>query len=156
MERIEQYPLIPLRDMVIFPYMITPVFVGRDKSVNAVDAADSGSGLVFFVLQKDEETNDPEFDDIYKTGVAAKILQVLKLPDGTVKLLVEGMERGRILSMADEHDCLYANVELLSDGQVAAEEESALFKMCAESFRQYADLSKKINENVRRRGSKKL
>ncbi len=148
MERIEQYPLIPLRDMVIFPYMITPVFVGRDRSVNAVDAADSGNGLVFFVLQKDEDVNDPEFDDIYKTGVAAKILQVLKLPDGTVKLLVEGMGRGRVLSVADENECLYANVSLLEDGEVHPEEEGALFKMLAESFRQYSELSKKINENV--------
>ncbi|MGE4318245.1 MAG: endopeptidase La [Deferribacterales bacterium] len=148
MERIEQYPLIPLRDMVIFPYMITPVFVGRDRSVNAVDVADNGNGYVFFVLQQDEEENNPEYDDIYKTGVAAKILQVLKLPDGTVKLLVEGIERGRILSIADENECLYANVSLLEDGEVHPEEEAALFKMLADSFRQYAELSKKINENV--------
>lgn len=148
MERIEQYPLVPLRDMVIFPYMITPVFVGRDKSVNAVDIAEKTAGTVFFVLQKDEEINDPDFDDIFKTGVAAKILQVLKLPDGTVKLLVEGVQRGRVLSVADESDCLFANVTLLEEDKIAHEDELALFKMTADSFRQFCDVSKKINDNI--------
>lgn len=148
MERIEQYPLIPLRDMVIFPYMITPVFVGRDKSVSAVEQADKGNGMIFFVLQRDEEENEPQFDDLYTTGVAAKVLQVLKLPDGTVKLLVEGMSRGRLLSVADEGDALFANVSELEDGVVDREEEPAIFKMLAESFRQYVEVSKKINDNI--------
>lgn len=148
MERIEQYPLIPLRDMVVFPYMITPVFVGRDKSVNAVELAEKTRGHVFFVLQKDEEVNDPSFDDLYTTGVSAKILQVLKLPDGTVKLLMEGVQRGRILSVADEGDCLFANVSMISDGDIDPAEEPVLFKMLAESFRSYAEFSKKINENI--------
>jgi len=148
MERIEQFPLIPLRDMVVFPYMITPVFVGRDKSVNAVELAEKTRGQVFFVLQKDEEVNDPSFEDLYTTGVSAKILQVLKLPDGTVKLLMEGVQRGRILSMADEGDCLFANVSMIPDGDIDPAEEPVLFKMLAESFRSYADFSKKINENI--------
>jgi ATP-dependent Lon protease len=148
MERIEQYPLIPLRDMVIFPYMITPVFVGRDKSVNAVETAEKNGGHVFFVLQKDEEVNDPSFEDIYTTGVSAKILQVLKLPDGTVKLLMEGVQRGRILSVADEGDCLFANVSMLKDGDIDAADEPVLFKMLAESFRSYSEMSKKINESI--------
>ncbi|MCD8554260.1 endopeptidase La [Seleniivibrio sp.] len=148
MERIEQYPLIPLRDMVVFPYMITPVFVGRDKSVNAVELAEKTGGYVFFVLQKDEEINDPAFEDMYTTGVSAKILQVLKLPDGTVKLLMEGMQRGRILSVADEGDCLFVNASMLSDGEIEHSEEPVLFKMLAENFRTYSELSKKINENI--------
>ncbi|WP_303849742.1 endopeptidase La [Seleniivibrio woodruffii] len=148
MERIEQYPLIPLRDMVVFPYMITPVFVGRDKSVNAVELAEKTRGHVFFVLQKDEEVNDPSFEDLYTTGVSAKILQVLKLPDGTVKLLMEGVQRGRILSMADEGDCLFANVSIIPDGEIDSTEEPVLFKMLAESFRSYAEFSKKINDNI--------
>lgn len=148
MERIEQYPLIPLRDMVIFPYMITPVFVGRDKSVNAVEQAEKGDGIIFLTFQKDEDENEPQFSDLYSTGVAAKILQVLKLPDGTVKLLIEGISRCRLMSVAEDSDCLYANVSILEDGDVAADEEPALFKMLAESFKQYAELSKKVSENI--------
>jgi len=148
MDRIEQYTLIPLRDMVIFPYMISPIFVGRDKSVNAVDYAEESGSNIFFVLQKDDEIDDPDMDELYTTGVVAKILQVLKLPDGTVKLLVEGLQRGRILSVADERDCLFANVTLLEDEDVDVDEEPALFKMLAESFNIYAEISKKINENI--------
>lgn len=148
MQNIEQYTLIPLRDMVIFPYMISPVFVGRTKSVNAVDIAEGSTKRIFFALQKDEDLDEPSMDELYTTGVVAKLLQVLKLPDGTVKLLVEGMQRARLLSVADEGDCLFANVELLPDGYVDPAEEPALFKMLAESFNTYSDVSKKINENV--------
>ncbi|XOB65748.1 endopeptidase La [Deferribacteres bacterium DY0037] len=148
MDRIEQYTLIPLRDMVIFPYMISPVFVGRDKSVNAVDIAESSTKHIFFALQKDDELDEPEMDDLYSTGVVAKLLQVLKLPDGTVKLLVEGVDRARLLSVADEGDCLFANVSILEDEEVDAAEEPALYKMLAESFNTYAEVSKKINDNI--------
>ena len=148
MDRIEQYTLIPLRDMVIFPYMISPVFVGRDKSVNAVDIAEGSSKHIFFALQKDDEQDEPEMEDLYATGVVAKLLQVLKLPDGTVKLLVEGVDRARLLSIADEGDSLFANVEILKDNAVNNADEPALFKMLADSFNTYADISKKINENI--------
>ncbi|MGD9807415.1 MAG: endopeptidase La [Deferribacterales bacterium] len=148
MDRIEQYTLIPLRDMVIFPYMISPVFVGRDKSVNAVTIAEGSSKHIFFALQKDDELDEPEMEDLYATGVVAKLLQVLKLPDGTVKLLVEGVDRARLLSVADEGDSLFANVEILEDNDVDKSEEPALFKMLADSFNTYADISKKINDNV--------
>lgn len=148
MDRIEQYTLIPLRDMVIFPYMISPVFVGRTKSVNAVELAEGSTKQIFFVLQKDDETDEPEIEDLYTTGVVAKILQVLKLPDGTVKLLVEGVQRARLLSIADEGDCLFANVNILRDIPIDSSEEPALFKMLADSFNSYAEISKKVNENV--------
>ncbi len=113
------------------------------KSVNAVDYAEESNGRLFFVLQKDDEVDEPEIEDLYTTGVVAKILQVLKLPDGTVKLLVEGLQRGRLLSIADERDCYFANVSLLVDDEVDAVEEPALFKMLAESFNTYAEISKK-------------
>jgi ATP-dependent Lon protease len=148
LDRIEQYTLIPLRDMVIFPYMISPVFVGRDKSVNAVTIAEGSSKHIFFALQKDDELDEPEMEDLYATGVVAKLLQVLKLPDGTVKLLVEGVDRARLLSVADEGDSLFANVEIMEDNAVDKSEEPALFKMLAESFNTYSDISKKINDNV--------
>lgn len=134
--------------MVIFPYMISPVFVGRDKSVNAVTIAEGSSKHIFFALQKDDELDEPEMEDLYATGVVAKLLQVLKLPDGTVKLLVEGVDRARLLSVADEGDSLFANVEIMEDNAVDKSEEPALFKMLAESFNTYADISKKINDNV--------
>lgn len=148
MDRIEQYPLIPLRDMVIFPNMISPVFVGRDKSVNAVDFADKSDDHIFFVLQKDDSVNVPQFDDVYKTGVVAKILQVLKLPDGTVKLLIEGVQRARLMTIADEDDTLFANVSLLDDDVIPFDQEGALFKVMAEAFQKYAEISKKVNDNT--------
>lgn len=148
MDRIEQYTLIPLRDMVIFPFMISPVFVGRSKSVNAVEIAESSTKHIFFALQKDDDNDEPEMEDLYATGVVAKVLQVLKLPDGTVKLLVEGVFRARMLSVADEGDCLFANVNILEDNDVDPAEEPALFKMLAESFNTYAEMSKKISENI--------
>ena len=148
MDRIEQYTLIPLRDMVIFPYMISPVFVGRTKSVNAVELAEESANHIFFALQKDDETDEPEMDDLYTTGVVAKILQVLKLPDGTVKLLVEGVHRARLMSVADEGDCLFANVNILEDNEVDPSEDAALFKMLAESFNSYAEMSKKVSDNI--------
>ncbi|PLX70674.1 MAG: endopeptidase La [Denitrovibrio sp.] len=148
MERIEQYTLIPLRDMVIFPYMISPVFVGRSKSVNAVEIAQNTTKHIFFSLQKDDETDEPDMDEMHATGVVAKLLQVLKLPDGTVKLLVEGVYRARMLSVAEEGDCLFANVSILDESGVNPAEEPALFKMLVDSFNTYAEISKKISDNI--------
>ena len=91
----ETYPLLPLRDIVVFPGMVVPLFVGRDKSVAALEAAMEGSKDIFLLSQLDPGCDDPAESDLYETGVVAQVLQLLKLPDGTVRVLVEGADRAR-------------------------------------------------------------
>ena len=87
------YPLLPLRDIVVFPGMVVPLFVGREKSVAALEAAMAGNKDIFLLAQLDPGCDDPDRDDLYDTGVIASVLQLLKLPDGTVRVLVEGRDR---------------------------------------------------------------
>src|SRR5688572_852569 len=94
-----QYPLLPLRDIVVFPQMIVPLFVGRDKSVAALEAAMEESKEIFLVSQLDPAEDDPTRDQLYDTGVVAVVLQLLKLPDGTVRVLVEGKHRAQLEAM---------------------------------------------------------
>src|SRR5262249_33091219 len=89
-------PLLPLRDIIVFPYMVVPLFVGRDKSIRALDFAMARDKEIVLCAQKKAKTNDPGADDIYTTGTIAEILQLLRLPDGTVKVLVEGKRRARV------------------------------------------------------------
>jgi ATP-dependent Lon protease len=95
------YPLLPLRDIVVFPGMVVPLFVGRDKSVAALEAAMEGSKDIFLLAQLDPGCDDPQRDDLYDVGVVAQVLQLLKLPDGTVRVLVEGHARAGLLSLAE-------------------------------------------------------
>src|SRR5580704_7976684 len=95
--KINVLPVLPLRNIVVFPHMVVPLFVGRDKTVRALEEAMRGDKQILLVTQKNENEDDPQVDAIYETGVIAKVLQLLKLPDGTVKVLVEGASRVRIL-----------------------------------------------------------
>ncbi|MDU4302044.1 MAG: LON peptidase substrate-binding domain-containing protein, partial [Eikenella corrodens] len=92
-------PMLPLRDVVVYPHMVLPLFVGRPKSIAALDAAIEQDGPVFLLAQKNPANEDPSTDDLHTIGTLANILQVLKLPDGTVKVLVEGMQRARALAV---------------------------------------------------------
>src|SRR5690606_35608437 len=96
------YPLLPLRDIVVFPGMVVPLFVGREKSVAALEAAMAGDKDIFLLAQLDPGCDDPERDDLYDVGVVATVLQLLKLPDGTVRVLVEGQERARLENLREE------------------------------------------------------
>ncbi|WP_375288530.1 LON peptidase substrate-binding domain-containing protein, partial [Sphingomonas sp.] len=109
-------PVLPLRDIVVFPHMIVPLFVGRDKSVAALEAAMADDKEIFLVAQLDPANDDPERDDLYEVGVTATVLQLLKLPDGTVRVLVEGKQRGRFgeLAIAGKGH-LVATVELIEE-----------------------------------------
>lgn len=100
----KKYPLLPLRDVVVFPHMVIPLFVGREKSVNALDEAMKGDRLIVLATQTDAQISNPERKDLYEVGTVAEILQLLKLPDGTIKVLVEGVSRTYIseLQTADE------------------------------------------------------
>src|SRR6476659_11098310 len=98
---IVQYPLLPLRDVVVFPHMVIPLFVGRPKSIKALESAMEAGKSILLVAQKSAAKDEPSGDDMYVTGTVANILQMLKLPDGTVKVLVEGVQRARIAGIAD-------------------------------------------------------
>ena len=106
----QTFPVLPLRDIVVFPQMIVPLFVGRDKSVAALEAAMAGDKEIFLVAQLDPAQDDPKEDDLYDIGVTATVLQLLKLPDGTVRVLVEGKERGRLGELIEADGYLGAKV----------------------------------------------
>ena len=109
-------PVLPLRDVVVYPYMVTPLFVGRSKSINALDFAMSQDKSILLLTQKDAGEDDPSYDGIYKVGTLATILQLLKLPDGTIKVLVEGDTRAKVVKFNDKNkDYLVTQYELLED-----------------------------------------
>ena len=116
-------PLVPLRDMVLFPHITTSVFVGRDKSVKALSEAMAADKKIFLTTQKDPEVLKPNIQDIFQVGTEAKITQLLRLPDGTVKALVEGLDRGKIVKLADEEGFLAVEYEAIDDLDEETEEE---------------------------------
>ena len=139
-----QYPLLPLRDIVVFPQMIVPLFVGRDKSVAALEAAMEGAKEIFLVSQLDPAEDDPGRDALYDTGVVAVVLQLLKLPDGTVRVLVEGKHRASLVSMDESGTYLVAEVASVEDIAAEGPEAAALMRSVAEQFENYAKLNKKL------------
>jgi ATP-dependent Lon protease len=142
-------PLLPLRDIVVFPGMVVPLFVGREKSVAALEAAMAGGKDIFLLAQLDPGCDDPERDDLYDTGVIASVLQLLKLPDGTVRVLVEGQERARIESLRSETtaegEMLVAQVEKVEAVGASGTEVSAMMRQVVEQFGEYAKLNKKLS-----------
>src|SRR3546814_13710303 len=115
----QRFPVLPLRDIVVFPNMIAPLFVGRDKSVAALEAAMEADKEIFLVAQLDPAEDDPERDDLYDMGVSATVLQLLKLPDGTVRVLVEGKQRGPLEAIEQAGTHLTATVALTDTAQAA-------------------------------------
>ncbi len=141
---IERYPLLPLRDVVVFPYMVMPLFVGRPRSIQALEEAVEKEKIVFLAAQKDSKIDDPGPEDIYEYGTLAQIVQMLKLPDGTFKVLMEGKSRGRLHEFISGEDCFYADVFLLAETSAASSETEALMRSVAEAFENYVNLSKKV------------
>ena len=141
-------PLLPLRDIVIFPYMVAPLFVGRPQSIGALESASEGDKLIFLLSQKDPKLDSPEEDDLYQTGTVGKVLQLLKLPDGTVKVLVEGCWRGQIRSFEPQDDFLQVVVEPLAESTADSSEVDAVIRAIKTSFEIYIGLSKKIPSEV--------
>ena len=138
-------PLLPLRDVVVFPHMIVPLFVGREKSVNALESAMKAEKGIFLSAQKNAQKDDPAEDDIYRIGTIGVIIQLLRLPDGSVKVLVEGKQRGRIKDYLPNADFYMVNAEEIpeSDESVSVKTE-ALIRSINEAFENYAKLSKKV------------
>ncbi|MEL6541349.1 MAG: endopeptidase La [Pseudomonadota bacterium] len=142
----ESFPLLPLRDIVVFPGMVVPLFVGREKSVAALEAAMDASKDIFLLAQLDPTTDDPEGDDLYDTGVVAQVLQLLKLPDGTVRVLVEGTHRAKLEGLRPEGGHILADVNLLDPETVGGSEVTALMRQVVDQFAEYSKLNKKMND----------
>lgn len=142
-------PVLPLRDVVVYPYMVIPLFVGRDKSIHALDMAMQGSKRILLVAQKSAEVDDPQEDDLYRIGTLSNVLQLLKLPDGTVKVLVEGHRRARIEKFSKTDDCFVADIELSEQpSDSPGREAEVLMRSVLGVFDQYVKLNKKIPGEV--------
>ena len=139
-------PVLPLRDVVIFPHLAQPLFVGRERSVKALTAAMQDGKRILLVAQKHADTDEPGTGDLYDVGTLASILQLLKLPDGTVKVLVEGAQRARILSLDNSNDYLTAQFEPIAadEGQPGGSETDAVMRATVATFEQYVKLNKKV------------
>ncbi len=147
-ESIVEVPVLPLRDVVVYPHMVIPLFVGREKSVRALDVAMDGSKQILLVAQKSAAQDNPTIEDIYRVGTISNILQLLKLPDGTIKVLVEGSQRARIMDFVDQGDMFSANVVLVQSREIEASESEVLIRSVMEQFDQYVKLNKKIPPEI--------
>jgi ATP-dependent Lon protease len=141
-------PVLPLRDVVVYPHMVIPLFVGRKKSINCLEAAMEQGKKVLLVAQTEASLDDPKMEDLYSVGTVANILQLLKLPDGTVKVLVEGVQRAQLINNIDNKDYFFSEVELLESESVDEEEEDALLRSVLTQFESYIKLNKKIPPEV--------
>ena len=141
------YPLLPLRDIVVFPGMVVPLFVGRAKSVAALEAAMAGGKEIALAAQLDPACDDPERDDLYDLGVVAQVLQMLKLPDGTVRVMVEGRARVRLEALATENDYVVARVALVPPHPAEGTELTAMMRQVVEQFGEYAKLKKNLDDD---------
>jgi len=146
-ERIEM-PVLALRDVVVYPHMVIPLFVGREKSIRCLEAAMEKDKQIFLVAQKDASVDEPEVDDIFTVGTIATILQLLKLPDGTVKVLVEGSQRGKIDKFVNTEDFFIADVQSSVDTELAEADQEVLIRSAISQFEGYVKLNKKIPPEV--------
>ena len=137
-------PVLPLRDIVVFPHMVVPLFVGREKSVKALDEIMKGDKQILLATQKNSADDDPAVDAIYQTGVMATVLQLLKLPDGTVKVLVEGKGRAKLLKFTDREDYYEAEAVEIADDEGDEAQAEALVRAVVEQFENYVKLNKKV------------
>ena len=137
------FPLLPLRDVVVFPHMVIPLFVGREKSIKALEEAMDNGKLIALVAQFDASKEEPDTEDVFDVGVLANILQMLKLPDGTVKVLVEGMQRIQLSNIV-EKECFYADIEPLETVDTDPAEASVALKTLVSEFESYAKINSKV------------
>jgi len=144
----QSLPLLPLRDVVVFPHMVIPLFVGRPKSIKALEIAMESGKNILLVAQKSAAKDEPVPEDMYEIGCLANILQMLKLPDGTVKVLVEGVQRARVLRIEDQRALFVADVSLIPVEERADNEIEALRRTVLAQFDQYVKLNKKIPPEV--------
>ena len=141
-------PLLPLRDVVVYPHLVIPLFVGRTKSVKALEIASDGNKQILLVAQKSANKDEPDADDLYEIGTLATVLQMLKLPDGTVKVLVEGLHRVRVSEFVETEECFLAKAEKIDDPIEDESETEALMRTVFTQFDQYVKLNKKIPPEI--------
>lgn len=146
--QVSDIPLLPLRDVVVYPHMVIPLFVGRDKSIEALESAMASDKQVLLVAQKNPGDDDPKAEDLYSVGTVATILQLLKLPDGTVKVLVEGGERANIDNVEVIEKHFRARVSLMEEENLSGHQADALINSTINQFEQYVTLSKKVPSEV--------
>src|SRR4051794_29381876 len=146
--QIDSYPVLPLRDIVVFPHMIVPLFVGREKSIRALEEVMKADKFILLATQKNATDDDPTTDAIYTSGTLASVLQLLKLPDGTVKVLVEGTARAAIRGYGRTEDFYEAEAELVADENADAVEVEALARSVVSEFEGYVKLNKKVSAEV--------
>ncbi len=139
-----QIPLLPLRDVVVFPYMIAPLYIGRDKSIKAVNAAMKNKKEIFLVTQKDPKNEDPKESDLFTIGTIATVAQMLKLPDGTVKVLIEGKKRGKLLDFIPKSEYFLVHAQPIEEEEVSDIETEALTRNLLSAFESYVKHNKKI------------
>lgn len=144
----QNFPLLPLRDVVVFPSMVIPLFVGRKKSIQALEEASENGKQVFLVAQKDAHNDNPSTDNVYPVGTIATILQLLKLPDGTVKVLVEGQQRAYLNELKDIGEYFVGEVTAVADSELSDNENEVLLHTLTNHFEQYVQLSKKVPNEV--------
>src|SRR5690349_4627903 len=141
-------PALPLRDIIVFPHMVSQLFVGRDKSIAALDEAMARDKDIFLAAQKSAKTNDPMPDDIYAVGTVGTIVQLLRLADGTVKVLVEGRQRARVKRYLESGDYFLAEIEEIPEQTEADVEVEALIRSVQSTFEVYVKLNKKVQPEV--------
>ncbi|MBT4911442.1 MAG: endopeptidase La [Alphaproteobacteria bacterium] len=145
---IKKMPVLPLRNIVVYPHMVVPLFVGRDKSIAALEEVmDKGQELLF-LAQKDADTNDPKNEDLYEVGTVGKVLQLLKLPDGTVKVLVEGVKRAKVEALIPHENFLEAKVEVISEEKTEDKTLIAISRQVVSRFEDFVKLNSKVASEV--------
>jgi len=147
-EQLRKLPVLPLRDVVVYPHMVIPLFVGRDKSIEALEAAMAADKEILLVAQKTASEDDPSEDDIYRIGTLSTILQLLKLPDGTVKVLVEGGKRAKIINFISGETSFTAQISMLEGEPMDERESEVLSRSVLNQFDQYVKLNKKVPPEV--------
>jgi ATP-dependent Lon protease len=141
-------PVLPLRDVVVYPYMVIPLFVGRDKSTRAIEEAMLDNQELFLVAQKDPKQNTPKIEDVYEVGTVANVLQLLKLPDGTVKVLVEGKQRAKASKYYFVDNCLRAELEMIAEDDTPGDEQKSMMRALLSQFEEYARNNTKIPTEI--------
>ncbi|NIX95401.1 endopeptidase La [Pseudomonas fulva] len=141
-------PLLPLRDVVVYPHMVIPLFVGREKSIEALEAAMTGEKQILLLAQKNPADDDPGEDALYRVGTVATVLQLLKLPDGTVKVLVEGEQRGTVERFSEVDGHVRAEVSLIDETEAVERESEVFVRTLLSQFEQYVQLGKKVPAEV--------
>jgi ATP-dependent Lon protease len=141
-------PVVPLRDIVVFPYMTSPVLLGRESSLKAVTSAVEHHKYIFLTAQKNAELEDPTKDDIFHDGTVAKIIQMVKLPNGLIKIVTEGVTQASIVSFAGNAEFLEAQIKLSSSGHALTPEIDALIRQVSSLFAEYTQLNRALSKDI--------